>query len=165
MLVLIWGLPFFAGLLFLVAMAGSLYFRPRIPDGRFSGRFVLSGPFVAFLIVVALADALTFATNAKLELERVGYPAASDEAAERAAPDEAGGLISASAREVVVAVCVKGGKRPLTGVRLWRVPRSDIKIVKVGGKPFVVEGRAVVTIADVMFGHLSVGRPAPRHCG
>ena len=156
MVMLILVFPFFLGLLILILTAGSLYFGPRLPNGRFSGRFALSRPFVAFLVVLSLADALTFATTTKLELERVRYGAA---------PDEAAGLISANAEEVVVAVCLTKGKQVPTGVRLWRVPRSDIKIVKVGGKPFLVEGRTVVTVADVMFGNLSVDRSAPRHCG
>jgi hypothetical protein len=151
----VWGLPFFVAVWFLIAPAAAWYFRRRVPDAELHRRYALSGPLLAYIAVSSLACALVFATRTALELERVSY---------RGAPDGTAGLISANAEEVVLAVCLKDRPHRLAGVRLWRVPRTHIRIVKVGGKPFFVDARSVVTLANVVLG-LSVDRESQGRCG
>jgi hypothetical protein len=154
--ILVFELPIFVSLLLVNALGSGLYLRRIFPDGRLSKRRMLSRRFLVVLAMTSLLYALMIGTSSTLELERVSYDKA---------PDESAGLISAKGEEVVVAICLRDAEGQLYGARLWRVPRADMKIVKVGGAGFLLESRSPASLADVMAGELGAARQAQRRCG
>jgi hypothetical protein len=157
----VWLLPFFFALWFLLLVGGAEHFTRRLPSGKIDRNVILSPAFIGFIVVISLAIALGSATDTTLTLDRMHYGQKVN-----GQKVEVAGLISANAEEVVVAVCWKDGKHQLHP-RLWRVPRTQIKIVKVGGDPFVLKGRpeASATLADVVFGDFPAKQGAPTSCG
>lgn len=152
----IWVLPVFNALMLLVACAAGVYAGRDLQAPRFDRQLLTRGPFLALLGSASLAWTLGIVANTSWQLERVSYSGA---------PGGSAGLISTTGDDVVMAVCARTrGGRPAEA-QLWRVPRADVKILKVGGEAFRLQGRKTSTLVDVLRADRSAGKDTLGSCG